>query len=702
MVYVNNFRYGEISKKNAGRFDTEAYSQGAFSFINASTLTEGGVTRRPPLKSVYDDDERLDTDSVLRIIPFSLSESMSMAIGLCKEKICVFRLISGKLFLTEIADYPSTESTQAITMTDSMARGACYAQYYNRMYFASQDFRPFFLDFDTTTMTFTVSYVSVILNQDAKKRVMFTPQYVADADGNELTALEGRYLFIASDGNYYFDEDLTDKYEYRETYPPVYGSSTYISSYDEYADDDLLVTTNDYPAIVAVIADSLWFASTRNNPATLWKSRILGSSQWVTEYSSDSMHDFTQFQQVTTESVDVVDQEDLPMTEAIGPDGTPYYEEESGNPKWYACSEVDGVKTYHYRIYKNYTAGGDSTKFYYDSACTSVWTPTEGMYASKKPYMVYDLSNYDQLFLTKTNMDFVTTSSCACRVSFNTGRLDKITFIKEALEKIIVGTTTGEEVLPSSFAPGNLTRSHLSEHGSLQIQAMMLNTSLLFLQRDNIVRELYLYEGYINNTDITAYSKDVVNGTVRIMVTKNTPYPNAYILMDDGSMRVLTYDKQVGIQAFSRWTFDGIAVKSLATIDNGNSQILVALCDIDGKKRICYFDESEKEEFKDLGEHGYTTEIETVYAEIINNSLTFGRYKKAKVMWIRPYETGHMMLGCDRRQLTKTRHTLGSEDYRHTILGAASSQFSIVMQSVDAEPMTLLAMAWEVDNGNNV
>lgn len=83
MDYTNNFRYGEISKRNAGRFDTEAYRQGAFSFRNARTLTEGGVTRRPPLRPIYEDDDRLDTDTVLRLIPFTISETISLMIGLC-------------------------------------------------------------------------------------------------------------------------------------------------------------------------------------------------------------------------------------------------------------------------------------------------------------------------------------------------------------------------------------------------------------------------------------------------------------------------------------------------------------------------------------------------------------------------------------------------------------------------------------------
>lgn len=699
MDYTNNFRYGEISKRNAGRFDTEAYRQGAFSFRNARTLTEGGVTRRPPLRPIYEDDSRLDTDTVLRLIPFTISETISLAIGLCTDGLCLFRLVSGELKLLEKSDYPST-TEYSFAMTETIARSVCYAQYYTRMYIASQSFRPFFIDFEASSTKFSASFVSVILNQDAKKRIMFTPKYVADKDGNELTALEGRYLFIGSDGYYYLDEDLTEKYEYSSSYPPVYGSSTYITSYDEYADDDLLVTANDYPAVVAIVADSLWFASTRNNPATLWKSRILGSSQWIKEYSSDSMHDFTQFQQVTTESVEVVDQEDLPTTEATAPDGTTYYELENGNPKWFACKNEFGEKVYLYRIYKDYSAGGDQTKFYADAGCTQEYEFASGEYASRKPYVVYDLSDYNKIFTTKTNVDFVATASCACRVSFNTGRLDRITFIKEALEKIIVGTTTGEEVLPSSFAPGTLSRSHLSEHGSLFVQPAMLNTSLIFLQRDNVLRELYLYEGYINNNDLTAYSKDILDGTVLEMATKNTPYPNVYMVMGDGTMRALTYDKQVGIQAFSRWDFSRIGIKSIAVMESGNTQILVALCESNGKRSICFFDENEDSDFIDLYSFGYTTEIETVYAEVINNSLTFGKYKKAKVMWIRPFETGHMVLGNDRRQLTRTRHKLGSDDYRHTIMGAASSQFSIVMQSVDNEPMTLLAMAWEVDNGN--
>lgn len=705
MVYSNNFRFGEISKRNAGRFDTEAYPQGSFSFLNAMSLTEGGATRRPPLKNIYPDS--YDISTMYRLIPFTVSESISLIIGLGKTQIALFRMVDGELRFASSVDYPEVISKgYSVSMNESIAKGATYAQYYERMYFASQEFRPFYIDLNTATMTITPAFMSVILNQDAKKRIMFTPSIVRDSDGNELTDQEGRYLFLANDGNYYFDEELTQKYEYSATYPPVYGSSTYISDYDTYEDDDLLMTANDYPAVVAIVSDSIWFASTRNNPATIWKSRILGSSQWIDGYISDSMHDFTQFQQVVTSSKDVVDNDEIPMTEATDSNGAVVYElDENGNTKWFACKSVNGEVEYICRLYRNYKAdGGLTDKNFYTSPTefdsSTIYAFGVDEYAGNKPYMVYDLSDSTALVKTVTTVDFVTTDSCAMRFSMNTGRNDRVTYIKSAMEKIIVGTTVGEEMLNTDFSPTGATRSHYSDFGSLRTQPVMLNTSMVFLQRDNILRELYLYEGYVNNGDITQYSKGILDGTVRAMVAKNTPYPNIYLLMEDGSMRVLTYDKNAGVQAFSRWTFTDISVKSISTIEHGESQTVVALCDVGGEMMLCSFDESESKSFADLGTHQYTTEIETVYAEIVDNSLSFGRYKKARVMWLRPYDTGHMMIGNDRRQLTQTRHKLGYDDYRHTIMGAPASQFSMVMQSVDDEPMTILAMAWEVDNGS--
>lgn len=704
MVYTNNFRFGEISKKNAGRFDSEAYPQGSFSFLNAVALTEGGASRRPPLKDIYSDD--YDISTLYRLIPFAISESISLLLGLGKYRIVMFRMVDGKLRYVTAVDYPySAQLGLSITMTETMAKSITYAQYYERMYFASQEFCPFYIDLNEASMTITASFMSVILNQDAKKRIMFTPAIVRDSNGNELTALESRYLFLGNDKNYYFDEELTEKYEYAVAYPPVYGSSTYISEYDTYADDDLLTTSNDYPAVVAIISDSIWLASTKRNPAVIWKSRILGSSQWIDGYISDSMHDFTQFQQVVTTSKDVVDEDEIPMKEAADTNGAVVYElDENGNVKWYACKHVDNEVKYICRLYRNYsTDGGLTDKNFYTSSTefdsSTIYKFGVDEYAGNKPYMVYDLSDSSTLVKTVTTVDFVTTDSVAMRFSMNTGRNDRITYIKSSLEKIIIGTTVSEELLSADFSPLNASRSHYSDLGSLRTQPVMLNTSMIFLQRDNVLRELYLYEGYINNGDITQYSKDILDGTVRAMVAKNTPYPNLYLLMEDGTMRVLTYDKNAGVQAFARWTFNGISVKSISTLEVDESHVVIALCDADGEMRLCVFDEGEEETFADIGDHMYTTEIETTYAEIVDNSLAFGRYKKARVMWLRPYNTGHLMLGNDRRQLTKTRHKLGHDDYRHTIMGSPSSQFSIVMQSVDDEPMAILAMAWEVDNG---
>lgn len=700
MYYVNNFRFGEISRRNAGRFDTEAYSQGSFSFINALSLTEGGFTRRPPLKQIYEPrTSDPSVDSIFRLIPFNISESISFLVGIADSSINIYQNINGRLVFITSSSYPSTNE-ETVGMTKTVANTMCYCQYYNRMYFASQSFRPFYIDFDLTSSRFTTSFVTLILNQDAKNMVKFTPARILDENGNELTKFQNRPVFTGPDGKYYFDRDMQEMYLYANTYPPVNGSNKYIMNYDSFADSDLLKTKNDYPAVVSIVFDSLYFASTKNAPGTLWKSRILGSSQWVKDYSYDSLHDFSCFQLVMTDSTDLVDEEDIPMKDATGPDGNVYYEMDgNGNPKYFVCKKENNKVVYGVQIYKDYKAGADSTKYYTSSDCTVEYRFASGEYADKKPMRIYDLTDASKLLTTKATLDYVCTDSCGCRFSLNTGRQDRIIYIKSALERIIVGTSTSEFTLPSSFsAVKNLNSSNLYDFGSANLQPVTLNASLVFLQKDNLLRELYLYEGYVNHSEITAYSKEVINGNVVSMSAKNTPNPMIYILMDDGTLRVVSYDKEMGIQSFSRWDSE-LRIESIATIDNTNSQIMCALVSMNGHKTICYFDENEKDHFKDLGTYMYRTEVETVYAEIIDNSLTFGRFKKAKVMWIRPYETGFMMLGSDRRQLTKTRCKLGNNDYRHTNMGISTSQFSVVMQSVDDEPMTILALSWEVDNG---
>ena len=711
MEYLNNFRYGEISRKLAGSFDKEAYQQGCFTYRNMLTDSFGTATRRPPLRKI------INTKGLLDIREFKLSESIQYIIGLTDRKYILFRYVLGEL--TEVTEglYPHRVDEPEIVLTAYTAREVRHAQYYERMYFVHHGFRPFYIEVVPATDTVNASYMEVLINQDAKKTYFFTPSYVTDLSGKELTNLEGRMVYkkIDTDGTvtWWFDYEMREEqYMYPDTYPPVQGESSQISYYEDYPDDSLLQGEGNFPSVIAIINDSMYLAATDRSPSTMWKSRILGSSQYIEEYTVESLHDFIQFQLVATETESMVDEDKFPMTEMTDSQGDVIYEEGTYGIKYYVPDkDSSGEYTYETELlWKPDEANSETGTFYYERSGDQFSKPyDEDKYGHpvNKPHMIYDMSDLDAIMTTKTKVSLVGTASTAVRFQFNTGRHDRVMFICPALSKIIVGTTTSEHVLQSSFSASNISQDKYSTYGSYEnymIEPCDANNSFFFIQRGGRLIEFYNYEGFMYSQDVSYLNHEIMKGTPTQIAYKNYPTPMLFLVFDDGTVRTLTYDKNNGIQAFSRWDFPDRKIISFANYLNGMEETVLALVqETDGTQWIGYLDEAEEDVFADEGDVEYVSEIETTYAEIVTNRngqyLGFGQFKKANRAYIRPYRSGYIRIGDDKEQLVTSNYRLGNDDYAYTLLGRSRSQYSIFIQSVDDEPMTILAFAFEVMNG---
>ena len=698
MVYANNFRYGEISRRNAGRFDSDFYRNGCFEFRNMVTDFTGSASRRPPIRKLIDTDAEL-------LIEFSISEILAYTIGISPERIRIYRYV-----LDEYTEVVNSAYPDQRVLTSKQIKELRWAQYYTRMYFVHPDFRPFFMDFDAVTEDVTLSNMTIVINQDAKKKYWFTPSYVEDENGNEIPALEGRVLYQKTeDGvvSWYLDEEFTEQYEYSASYPPINGEASYISGYDDYEDDDLLTGEGNYPSGISIINDSIYLFATNNNPQTFWKSRVIGSSQWIDGWSADTMHDFVQFQAVHTESVELVEEEELPMKELTDVYGNVYYEQQNGNDIWYQPDkDSEGNYIYQRRVYKYYEdedINTDNFIWVYDLNDPDNTHYDKETYGEpiQKPIMVYDFSDTSKLLRTVVAIDYVTTDSCATRTELNTGRMDKINDIVAGCGYIFVLTSNAEFRLPSNFSAVNNLRvvdgnSSYTTYGSQSIRAVNLNSSVMFLQKSGILREYYLYQGYMANGDTTMLNHDILSSGVFQAVVKNTPDPRVFFIMENGSCVTLTYDKENSIQSFSPWDMKGRKFISGAKLSGPLKDEMLFLIKSDTESWIGYLDEAETEDFSDEGEAGYISYIKTAYTEVINQNLVFGRYKKAHTAWIRPYNTGHIETGNDEDNLSVSKNELGSEDWSTALTGVSRRQSSFIVKAHESDPMTILCYAYEV------
>ena len=709
MNYINNFRYGEISKKTAGRFDAEWYNQGAFRFENAVSGYMGDVRRRPPLKKL------IDTDGVLNIITFEVSESLAYTVALKATGFEIYRFVSGKYSKITDDEYPVGENDDAINLSGKEAKEIRTAQYYTRLYFAHHTFRPFFIDINPTTDTVSSGVVKILLNQDVKGTFYFTPDYVADLNGKELPGQEGRLVYPADGKEYdwYFDREHTDPYLYSSAFPPVQGERSHIMDFDEYQSDDLLSGAGNFPSGVACITDRLYFYATDNHPQVFWMGRILGSSQWIDGYTTESLHDFVTFQVVTTDGYETIDSDEIPMKDATSSDGTPLYEQANGQDLYFTNDkDSEGNYTYSQRLYYKINESNSEEKAWYlDADCTIPHTLKDDE-PVKKPIRIPDISNIDQIVVKATQVAFVTTDACAGRYELNTGRSDRIIAIASGCERIFALTTTTEHVMPSNFsALSNLSASKFSTFTSANnymVHPVTLNNSFLFLQRGNILREFFLYEGYVNNNDVSLLNHELLKGSVNSICAKNTPDPCVYFVMDDGTMRVLTYDKSNSIQSFSRWNFADRDILSVCTIEHNNENILLALVSGETEEFIGYFDENEERSFIDQDSKQYLTVITTPCLEIHHTNytqdrLTFGRTKQIHSAYLRCVDTGKVIVVDNSDQenisnydISDSNHAGIPVDYRMPMDGRASETYSITIKSFEDDPMDILAFGYEV------
>lgn len=841
MINTNSFRFGEISRKQAGRFLEEGYNQGSFQFRNARTMYDSGMSRRYPVRT------ELEVDDGIRIYcihSFGVTDSEQFVIGIgtktvgeeTHDVIVIYEwyINDGNPHLrkysagyeissSSIGAIDSSEDTsnpfiftrqttnggnlEEVELNERICRGIRFAQYYNRLYIVSHEFRTIYLELNGTA--FSAHVATFIMNSDAKDKLY----YIVHKNGDSTSDISrGVLLFKGADGNYYRDINYTEQFIPDAGTEIRKADQAYVADFEQFPDgDDFNTKVDTYPSVVAVINGCLYFANTISKPSTIWKSRVIGSSQWLLNYSSDSMHDFSEFEVVATSQTSLKDSDEWP-TEDSG-----FYVSENGVDAWFVpqgqrymakvFNDSTGTWGYEERVAGEFDVSLYRTKQYwvttgYDNLYYTeapnpndssnplfsqyTWTyetkdrrpklkegkyygegdveliaapqkeeypfsladaydnrrllhatdyewetkdgasysvigqdgkPDPARYPVKKPYKTYKMDNADELYEETTAVNLVATASCGLRTELNTGMDDAVMFISSGCEKIIVGTTCAEWTLPATFcAVEHEEASNYSSYGSLDVEPIKINKSFFYLQSGNILRELYLYQSYMQTADVTALNHDVIDGKVVDAIGIGTPDPCIFLVKEDGGIVYIMYDRDGGLSSIARW-YSGTGdrhpfmFKSMAASRYAGENIAVCLVSKGDGLFLCKFDYDTTDYCDIVGtriEDGvkvpdripFETLVETVYAEINGQDIIFGRSKKAKALWLRPYECGHISVGNDIRMLTKSNYALGNNDYYFPITGKSDRNFSIFLRSVGAEPMNILALSWEVDNGN--
>lgn len=136
---------------------------------------------------------------------------------------------------------------------------------------------------------------------------------------------------------------------------------------------------------------------------------------------------------------------------------------------------------------------------------------------------------------------------------------------------LVAGTATKEVLIAPGepITPSNASNQQLlSTFGSAQIQAPMLGLSILFVGRTKERLREFAYqsaEGSYASPDLTLFADDILEGGVKQMCFQNNPFECLFVLKNDGTVCMFTYDRDTGISAWSRLDVGG-EVESITTI----------------------------------------------------------------------------------------------------------------------------------------
>ena len=315
---------------------------------------------------------------------------------------------------------------------------------------------------------------------------------------------------------------------------------------------------------------------------------------------------------------------------------------------------------------------------------------------------IIDFSNKEAFMETKIDDEEVISAKCAMEIELASGRNDTIRWIA-GMDNIFIGTAANEWMCPFDIDPTKQSASLQSSHGSREVLPKTLHDGIFFVTNGNALREFARTQNGSASSDLTFTADHILDDVVMDVVTLKDPNPMVYCVLANGDLAVLVYEKMYGVQSWAKWTTDGNFI-SLAVKEDQYGQHLYAIVERGIHFFLERFDFEETEHFIDR--HTETVEGEKQYVSLMvgnrfdmttDSGLSIGKSKKAREVWVRCLDTGKVSTGVLENQMQTSPSEVGSGDYRIPISGGAMKELRIRIQSVEDDPMTLLAMTYDVE-----
>lgn len=393
--------------------------------------------------------------------------------------------------------------------------------------------------------------------------------------------------------------------------PIVLDTSTdaYTYSYDDEGNEERtplsydyggLFTLNNYPSVAAYHANRLWLGAPIEHPYRIWASKPFEDMNFQTE----EYYNYLDESATTDQYMDAIAGagETSEVLKQPVPAGT---SPEVPGELWRVSKSVDaasGIVVSTNAIYEYFTDGTTGKILGH-----RVYDPDTDSWGDP----VYDGSTWTYSFkYTRAvqKLDSDITSDSAMMLDMASDRDEEISWIASTGSSIFIGTASSEWNMPSSADALNPSIGKSSAYGSApHLQPCYGVRNIFYVQSGRkLLRSVTVSGGGVSFTEPTYQCSDILSAGVREMAWQRVPEPRLHAVLSDGTMAVLCYDEDYGINAWCVWK-SGYAFRSVAVIDDEEGQKVFALCEKDGKALMMRFSDGV---FLD-GDEGFTGRIVT-------------------------------------------------------------------------------------------
>lgn len=322
---------------------------------------------------------------------------------------------------------------------------------------------------------------------------------------------------------------------------------TYITGMKPFA------ATGDYPRAIAIHDGRLYLAGTDNEPQTIWASEPYDYGNFTyydtIEYTSQELREAVNTFTGTTASgssritgISATEIAGFKVGDMIKGPGIPY--------------TYGSVYTYIGAI------GADYIDLIDASGAAALATASASSITLYDGYHDPTVPEYKDVPYTRD----VITSSSAFKKTI-AGKQNETILWLEAGNDLIVGTSSGERIIPAGTNSSNFTCKPQTSYGSDKIQPVTMADTTIFATPDRKSARQYVYSADSERYAAPKFNylaDESLDGIVD-MDYQSHDTPIIWFVLDDGTVSGCIYDLALKMQAFFRCNFSGL-VESIAVI----------------------------------------------------------------------------------------------------------------------------------------